>query len=85
MSMRIVAEGPAEPFDGEGFQQELQRAVLTELQRRHLATPARLAFALDVSEISASGLLNRQHWTIQSLLWVAERLSLPLRLSVEMR
>lgn len=76
MSQQIVG------IDCQDFNERLQIAVLDELDLLDLACPQALAQALNIAEISARGMLDRKLWSIQSLLWVAERLRMPIELGV---
>lgn len=66
----------------ENLARELKKRILAQLTERDLDRVEALAEALDILPIKAEGLLLRRSWTLQTCLWLIDRLSLPLKLEV---
>lgn len=67
------------------FENQLRDAVLEELKQRDLQNPDPLAANLGVLPLAAAELLRSSHWSIDTALWIVDRLDLPVEVSVTHR
>lgn len=68
--------------DSGNLQERLRAAVMQELVGRQLDAPEALAERLGVLPIAAENLLGRSVWSVETSLWVVERLDLPVEVSI---